>query len=183
MKQHTVIPAIRNLTDLPRALSAPSEVVFLLDGEIIQLRQIVQRVKAVGKDIYIHLDLIKGIKEDDSSIHFLAEELRIDGIISTRASSLLCARKYHLDTVQRGFLIDSQSQKTIVKSAKTAQPDYIELMPSFSHVKLDEIKAQTQADIILGGFVETEQDIERLFASAATAVSTSESHLWTYRPA
>lgn len=181
MKKSTVIPAVRNFKELEKAILAPSDTIFLLDGEIIHLRNIVDHVRRAGKQIFVHLDLIKGIKEDEASIHFLAKDIKMDGIISTRTSSLLYARKYGLVTVQRGFLIDSHSVQTIIKSAQHGKPDYIELLPSFSYPLVAEIKRETRTEIILGGFINREEDLPKLFQVGAIAVSTSNMNLWNKR--
>lgn len=178
MQKYTVIPAVRSFKELEKAYSAPSDMIFVLEGEIIHLRNLVDSLKGSGKKIFLHLDLIKGIKEDEASIHFLAKDIKADGIISTRTSSLLYAKKFDLITVQRGFLIDSHSLKTIIKTAQTGKPDYIELLPSFSHSKLKDVKHATGTDIILGGFIDREEDLPVLFEAGATAVSTSKKELW-----
>ncbi|GIM45606.1 glycerol uptake operon antiterminator [Collibacillus ludicampi] len=180
MKPYTVIPAVRGFKELEKAASAPSDTIFLLEGEIIHLRPLVEIVKRLNKKIFLHLDLIKGIKEDEASIHYLAKDIKIDGIISTRTSSLLHAKKFGLTTVQRGFMIDSHSVKTILKTAEHGKPDFIELLPSYSYPKIAEIKESTGANIILGGFIEREEDLETFFEAGALAVSTSKTHLWEY---
>jgi len=179
MSKCKVIPAVRNFKELERALLSPSDVIFLLEGEIIHLKNIVERVKQFKKEIFIHLELIKGLKEDEASIHFLAKWIGIDGILSTRSSSLLLAKKYGLTTIQRGFLIDSQSIKTILNIASKANPDYIELLPCFAYSKVADIRKQTDADIILGGFIDDKKQLEIIFEAGAIAASTSSSHLWT----
>ncbi|MFC4768218.1 glycerol-3-phosphate responsive antiterminator [Effusibacillus consociatus] len=180
MKPFTVIPAVRGFKELEKAASAPSDTIFLLEGEIIHMRNIVEIAKRSKKKIFLHLDLIKGIKEDEASIHYLAKDIQIDGIISTRTSSLVHAKKYGLATVQRGFLIDSHSVKTILKTAENGKPDYIELLPCYSYPKIAEIKEGTGADIILGGFIDREEDVVTSFNAGAIAVSTSKTQLWAY---
>ncbi|WP_018133538.1 glycerol-3-phosphate responsive antiterminator [Effusibacillus pohliae] len=180
MKPHSVIPAVRGFKELEKALSAPSDTLFLLEGELIHLRHLVEGVKRANKKIFLHLDLVKGIKEDEAAIHYLAKDIKIDGIISTRTSSLLHAKKYGLTTVQRGFLIDSQSVRTILKSAEHGKPDYIELLPSYSYPKVQEVKEGTGVQIILGGFIDRDTDLPVLFEAGAVAVSTSRSELWNY---
>lgn len=180
MKPYTVIPAVKGFKELEKALSAPSDTIFLLEGELIHLRNIVESVRESKKKVFLHLDLIKGIKEDEASIHYLAKEVKVHGIISTRTSSLLNAKKHGLVTVQRGFLIDSHSVKTIINTAKHGKPDYIELLPSFSYSKLHEIKAEAGVEIILGGFIDQLENLPVLFNAGALAVSTSNMELWRY---
>lgn len=178
MKQHSVIPAIRGFKELELALASESEVIFLLEGELIHLQQIVDRIKQFKKRIFLHLEMVKGIKDDEASIHYLSKIIKIDGVISTRTACLLHAKKYGLCAVQRGFLIDSHSIKTIIHSASQVKPDYIELMPSFAHSKINMIREETGTDIILGGFIDREEDLPVLFAAGAVAVSTSKTGLW-----
>lgn len=178
MFHQTVIPAVRGFKELEKALQSPQEVIFLLEGELIQLQSIVGVSKSANKKIYLHLDMVRGIKEDEASIHFLSKCIRIDGVISTRTSSLINAKKYGLGAIQRGFIIDSHSMKTIINSARQAKPDYIEILPSFSHPKIATIKQETGIDIILGGFVEKKEELPTLFGSGAVAVSTSRIELW-----
>ncbi|GAX88463.1 glycerol-3-phosphate responsive antiterminator [Effusibacillus lacus] len=180
MNKNAVIPAVRGFKDLEKAIAAPSDTIFLLEGEIIHLRNIVESVKKNKKKIYLHMDLIKGIKEDEASIHFLAKEIKVDGIISTRTSSLLFAKKYGLTTVQRGFLLDSHSLKTVVNTAINCKPDYIELLPSFSYPKLRHIKEETGTEVILGGFIDRTDELPMLFEAGAIAVSTSRPALWNW---
>ncbi len=173
-----VIPAVRGFKELEMALELPQKVIFLLEGELIHLQRIVDSVKRAGKRIYLHLDMVKGIKEDEASIHYLSKIVKIDGIISTRTSSLIHAKKYGLIAIQRGFLIDSHSIRTITNAAAQVKPDFIEILPSFSHPKLALIKRETGVDVILGGFVEKKEDLPVLFQAGAIAVSTSRPELW-----
>lgn len=179
MIKNMVIPAVRSFKELELALAAPQEVIFLLEGELIQLQSIVESVKRAKKKIYLHLDMVKGIKDDEASIHFLSKIIKIDGVISTRTSSLINAKKYGLSAIQRGFLIDSLSLRTIINSAAQVKPDYIEILPSFSHPKLEIVKKETGVEIIIGGFIEKKEDLKTLYQAGAIAVSTSRVELWS----
>jgi glycerol uptake operon antiterminator len=176
----SVIPAARGFKELDAALASDCETIFLLYGELIHLKNIMQSVRRTGKKLFLHIELLKGIKEDEASIHYLAKELKVDGIISTRTPSLICAKKYGLKTIQRGFLIDSQSLHTIIKNASIGNPDYIELLPGFSYPMISQIKQSLNIDIIMGGFINEEDQVDRMFKEGAIAVSTSHQNLWKY---
>ncbi len=178
LKLHSVIPAVRNMKEFEQALASPQEVIFLLEGELIHLQGIVSSAKQARKKIFLHLDMVKGIKDDEASIHFLSKAIKVDGVISTRTSSLIHAKKYGLMAIQRGFLIDSHSVKTIINSASHVKPDYIEILPSYSHPKIEIIQRETGIDIILGGFIDGPEDLPPLFGAGAIAVSTSHASMW-----
>ena len=171
LKLHSVIPAVRNMKEFEQALASPQEVIFLLEGELIHLQGIVSSAKQARKKIFLHLDMVKGIKDDEASIHFLSKAIKVDGVISTRTSSLIHAKKYGLMAIQRGFLIDSHS-------ASHVKPDYIEILPSYSHPKIGIIQRETGIDIILGGFIDGPEDLPPLFGAGAIAVSTSHASMW-----
>jgi glycerol uptake operon antiterminator len=179
MDNGSVIPAARGFKNLDIALDSDCETIFLLEGELIHLRNIMQSVRRAGKKLFLHIELLKGIKEDEASIHYLARDLMVDGIITTRTSSLICAKKYGLKTVQRGFLIDSHSLHTIIKNAGIGKPDYIELLPGFSYPVITKIKKSLDIDIIMGGFIQEEGLVDAIFNAGAMAISTSDQHLWT----
>jgi len=182
LHERSVIPAVRNMREFEQALESPQEVIFLLEGELIQLQGLVSSAKRAGKKMFLHLDMVKGIKDDEASIHFLSKALKIDGVISTRTSSLIHAKKYGLMAIQRGFLIDSHSVKTIINSATHVKPDYIEILPSYSHPKIGIIQRETGIDVILGGFIDGFEDLPPLFGAGAIAVSTSNVKMWNYAP-
>lgn len=179
MIQPGVIPAVRGFKGLDKALAARQEVIFLLEGELIHLQSIVESVKRANKKLFLHLDMVKGIKDDEASIHYLSKAIKVDGVISTRTSCLIHAKKYGLAAVQRGFLIDSHSIKTIINSAALVKPDYIEILPSFSYPKLQAVREETGVEIIIGGFIEKKEDLPMLYQAGAYAVSTSKVELWS----
>lgn len=180
MKAYSVIPAVRDYKDLDRALASECGTIFLLEGELLHLSNIVESVRRAGKKLFLHIELLKGITEDEAAVHYLAKELKVEGIISTRTSSLVCAKRYGLKTVQRGFLIDSQSLHTIVRNANIGRPDYIELLPGLSYPLISQIKEYLNIDIIMGGFINDEKIMHAIFRAGAVAVSTSHKNLWTY---
>lgn len=52
-----------------------------------------QAGESVWKKLLIHADLIDGLKSDEYAMEFLAQEVQPDGIITTRNSVVLAAKK------------------------------------------------------------------------------------------
>lgn len=67
MENYTVIPAARGYKDLDFALASDCKTIFLLDGELIHLKSIMQSVRRAGKKLFLHIELLEGIKEDEAS--------------------------------------------------------------------------------------------------------------------
>lgn len=69
-----VIAAVKDTNALEAALASPSEIIFLLCGNIFNLQEIVERANRCGKDIYVHVDLIEGFSRDAVSLRYIAEK-------------------------------------------------------------------------------------------------------------
>ena len=107
LEQNPVIAAVRRREDLPLAAASPAEVIFLLCGELLTIREDVARVRRAGKIALLHIDLLGGIGRDAAAVEFIARHVRPDGLISTRSQLIRCAKERGLLTVQRFFLLDS----------------------------------------------------------------------------
>ncbi len=59
-----VIAAVNDLERLDEALDSPCENIFLLTGNIFNLKEIAYRVKSKNKGLYIQVDLIDGFSKD-----------------------------------------------------------------------------------------------------------------------
>ena len=87
-----VIAAVKDTNALEAALASPSEIIFLLCGNIFNLQEIVERANRCGKDIYVHVDLIEGFSRDAVSLRYIAEKVHPTGIISTKSSQIKSLR-------------------------------------------------------------------------------------------
>ena len=57
LKRFPVIPAIRDVSRIDAAVSKKSRCIFLLTGNILNIKNIVRRVKSANRRIFLHLDL------------------------------------------------------------------------------------------------------------------------------
>lgn len=174
----TVIPAVRNLRDFEKSLETKHDVIVILEVRLGQVKSIVKTGQAANKKVLLHIDLIKGLKADDYGVEFLVNEIKPDGIISTRGNVVEMVKKRGLLAIQRVFLLDSLSLENNIKNGERYQPDYIEILPGKLPEVLDEIKKETDIPIIAGGFITEKKDIETALNAGAIAVSTSASNLW-----
>ena len=110
IQEAPVIAAVKNDMGLAHALRSECAAVFILYGTILDIGQIVKRIRAAGKLAFVHADLIEGLSNrGEIAVDFLAEATKADGIISTRPNLIHHAKELGLITVQRFFLLDSIS--------------------------------------------------------------------------
>lgn len=173
-----IIAAIRNPKDIYDAVESEAEVIFLLGGNIYNLKKMVDFISQSGKHAFVHLDLLKGYAQDNYFIKYLKEEMNPTGVISTRNSLVAKAKQEGLMTVQRLFLLDSSAMDTTIQSARKIKPDAVEVLPGLVPKIIHRVKDELAIPIITGGFIETEEEVQSCINAGAIAASTSHKPLW-----
>ena len=172
-----IIAAVRNERDMDKALQSGVGIIFYLSPNILTLDEVVHTVHETGKKIYLHMDLAEGIGKDKSGMQYVKQK-GVDGVISTRVNIIKAAREAGLFTVQRFFIVDSQSVNTTLEGIKASKPDMIEIMPGIATKVIADLKGKLNIPIIAGGMIESRLEVRDALQSGATAVSTSKRELW-----
>lgn len=180
LEGNPVIAAVRSPETVTAACAAQTEVVFLLCGDILNIGELVRQLKKSGKMVFVHMDLLGGIGRDRQAVEYLVQAASPDGIISTRSQLIRTARELKLLTVQRFFLLDSQSVAMTAETAATVRPDMAEIMPGICPRVIRRLISQLgkRVPVIAGGMVEEKQDIMEALSAGAAGVSTSREALW-----
>ncbi|MDX8044532.1 glycerol-3-phosphate responsive antiterminator [Gracilibacillus sp. S3-1-1] len=178
MKLEGVLPAVRKMKDFEYILKSEHDTFIVLETRIAQLPQIVQYAKKYNKKVFVHADLINGLKVDQYGMEFLVRHVKVDGIISTRANVISMAKKSNIVAIQRLFAIDSSAIEKNIELIKKTQPDYIEVLPGIVPNVISEIIELTGIKVIAGGLIKTEKDIQNALESGAVAITTSNKELF-----
>jgi glycerol uptake operon antiterminator len=173
-----VIAAVKNEDGLKRALTSPSPAVFVLFGDVCSIGGIVRQIKASGKLAIVHLDLLDGLAPREISVRFLKSNTEADGIISTRAQLVRCAKEIGLIAVQRHFLLDSMSLENAQKHIRAGTADFNEILPGVMPKIIRRCVQEAEAPVIAGGMILDKDDIVSALGAGATAVSTTRENLW-----
>ncbi|UTR14148.1 glycerol-3-phosphate responsive antiterminator [Salipaludibacillus sp. LMS25] len=174
----TILPAIRDLKDLDKVVQTHFEYIVLLNTHIGQLKSLVKMLHDHDKKVLLHADLVQGLKNDEYAAQFLCRDIRPEGLVSTRKSVLLTAKKAKLLTVQRLFLLDSLALESSYNMVDTIQPDCIEVLPGIMPHIIKEIYEKTNTPVIAGGLIRTEEEVKAAIQAGAAAVTTSKKTLW-----
>ena len=128
--------------------------------------------------IFIHIDLIDGFSKDTVALRYICDEIKPDGIISTKNSQLKAAKSLGLLTVQRIFIIDSLSIETAVKASQLINPDAIEIMPGIMPRITKKLSTELDVPVIVGGLISEETEVKNAIENGALGVSTSSKKIW-----
>ncbi len=173
-----IIGAVKNDSNLSAVLETDVKIVFVLYGTILNIEEIAQKLTAHNKVFFIHVDMVEGLKSDESGIMFLKKYANPFGIISTKPHQLKIARKHSMQTILRMFIIDSMSLETAIKNSDEHKPSALEIMPGISSKIIDKIKAKTNIPVIAGGLIEDRDDVISALDAGAIAISTTNNKVW-----
>lgn len=176
--ENPIIAAIRNEKDLPEVAMSSSQLVFILHGSIMNIKPICDSLKASGKLVFIHIDMIEGLRNDMAGLEFIKKHADPYGIITTKPTNVKQAKQLGLSTIQRIFIIDSLSLETGIKNIKDVLPDAVEVMPGIASKIFGVIEKEVPVPIIAGGLINDKKDVFEALGSGAVAISTSKRELW-----
>lgn len=173
-----IIPAIRTIRDLEKMFETNYEYAVFLDLHVAQVKNVVTLAKQRGKKMLLHVDMIHGLKHDEYATEFLVQEMKPDGLISTRSNVIKKAKQKNVLAIQRLFLIDQSALDKSLQLVEKTDPDYIEVLPGIVPSFISEVKELTGKPILAGGLIRTQSDVERALEAGATGITTSNQSLW-----
>ena len=177
--RYPVIPGVKNDEWLESAIKSDREIVYVLYGNICNIQDIVSKLKAAGKFVVVHIDLINGLSSKDICVDFIKKFTEADGIISTKAHLIKRANEVGLFTIQRFFMIDQLTYDNIKRNVRDTDPDVVEMMPAglekMIRYAIEEVEGKP---LIASGLVLDQSDVTKALAAGAIAVSTTNRKVW-----
>lgn len=178
IREERIIMAVKTEEELERALRSKPSVIFLLYGDILTLPQVVQRIQARRKMAIVHLDLVLGLSNHESTVEYLQRVIQADGIITTHPNLAAKANESHYFSILRYFLLDSLSLKNLQSQVDKHRPTVLEVLPGIIPSVIPEIRKRVDIPIIAGGFIRTLDHGRAVLENGGLALSTSSRELW-----
>ena len=179
LEDHPIIAAIKDVDDLEQIPEDKIDVIFILRSRLSDLNEIIEKAMDLDVLVFLHIDMVKGIGKDKEAIRYLAQEIGIDGIMTTKSYLIKAAKKENLITIQRLFMLDSESLKTGVNIVKSTEPDLIEVLPGLVvPTMVDKLKEKLDIPLIAGGLVRNKDQVKEILDKDVAAISTSQKDLW-----
>jgi glycerol uptake operon antiterminator len=182
LQKKPVIAAFRDIESFRIQDLKHTNILFFLGGTIFDLPRVVDQARRYKKLVFVDIDLIKGIGRDAPGIRFLVKESEVDGIITTHSNLIKSAQQEGLASIQRIFVLDSESLKGGLRAIERSNPDALEILPGLVLPKIiKKIGMITSLPVIAGGLITREEEIDEILASGAVGVSTTSPHLFDYQ--
>lgn len=151
-----------------------------LDIHISRLKSCYKLADEHQKKMFLHIDLVQGLKSDEYATEYICQEMNPYGIISTKGNVILKAKQKKVKAIQRVFLLDSSSLAKSYSLIERTKPDYIEVLPGLMPRIIREVRDKTQKEIFTGGLISTVEDVELAILAGASAITTSNKMLWKH---
>lgn len=168
-----VIAAVTKLESLDKAIDSPCKNIFLLTGNIFNLKEIAHRVQSKEKCIYICVDLIDGFSKDTWGLEYIVKKIRPDGIITAKENLVKLSKDLGAFTILRLYIMDSKSLDAGLESIKSTRPNAVEILPGIMPKIIDMIAEHAKVPIIASGLITDEEDVINVLNSGAIAISSS----------
>lgn len=126
----------------------------------------------------LHIDLIKGLSNDEAAVEYVIQQYKPHGIISTKSKIIKRAKKLNTLTILRVFILDSTALSRSIELIKQSDPDLVEVLPGVATKVIKEISDKTGKRIIAGGLINTKEEIDLAIESGAQYVTSSDIAIW-----
>lgn len=178
--QSTVIPSVRRIRELDRALKCASPHILLSEVHIGNLQAFAAKCAAADKKVLVHADLIGGFKPDREGVKLLRNMYHVAGVLTQSAQVVLAAKRARLDAIQRVFVMDSRSLERGLASIGEFGPDGIEVLPGMLALRQRQLfdPWNETSTLIAGGMITTKEEAQQLFDCGYRAITASTPELW-----
>ena len=177
LEENPIIAAVKNEEQLDQAVNSEAQIIFVLFGDVMNIKEISNIIVSKNKIGIIHIDLVEGFTNKEVVIRYIKEETKFSGIISTKPQVVKLAKKYDLVAVQRVFIFDTLSLNN-VKNHMISECDAVEVLPGIIPKVLGIIAKYSNKPVVAGGLIETKEEVMQALNSGATCVSTTKKEIW-----
>lgn len=173
-----IIASVRDVNSLKDALDSSCKIIFLLSGNIFNLKEISHKLSRLDKGIYIHVDSIDGFSKDTWGLEYIIKNIHPHGIITEKSNLVKLSKDMGMFTIQRVFISDSNALKISLDSIKKTRPNAIEILPGPLPKVISKCVQETNIPVIASGLISDKEDINSSLNAGAIAISSSNSKLW-----
>lgn len=174
---YPLISGVYSKSNMESILSSPSKNIFLLDGNIFNLKDISTKVKENNKALYIFVDSIDGFSKDTWGLEYMIKNIELDGIISAKSSIIKMSMDMGVFTIQRTVIYNNKTLNEALYSVKNNRPHAIEILPGLLPGVIERLSNQTKLPIIANGLIDTKEDINKCIEAGAIGICTSNIYL------
>jgi glycerol uptake operon antiterminator len=178
--QSKAIPVVESRAQFIHALGTTSvRAVLLRHCSLFELEDALALARQRDVATYVSVDSIDGIHPDASGLRYLANHMRVSGIVSNHPRVLAQGKHFELETIQRIFALDSTGLETALESVDPEYVDLLDISPALvvPHIQLH-LQLSLPLPFIASGLVHTLEQMEAILRAGALGVVVTRNELW-----
>lgn len=173
-----IIASVTRLEQLDTAINSPCKIIFLLTGNIFNLKEISNRIFKEDKYLFIYIDAIDGFSKDSWGLEYIVKNIPLTGIITSKSDLVQQGKSMGIFTIHRMFVHDILSLNKLFDSISKCPPHAIEVLPGIMPKIIKIIVKDSLIPLIAGGLILEEEDIITSLEAGAIAISTGNQNIW-----
>ena len=178
INENSIIASVYDLENLDDALDSNCEIVFLLTGNIFNLKKIADKIRSKDKGLYICVDSIDGFSKDTWGLEYIVKNICPNGIITSKQNLIKLSMSMGVFTIQRLIISDRNSLKKALTLLKVNRPHALELLPGIIPSLIQQVFEETKISLIASGLIRDIDDIDLAFQAGSVAIASSNQSLW-----
>ena len=175
-----VIPVLWDVAANDQKIASASSV-FLQGGSLSGLSATLDACQRPGLQhihVFVHIDLVAGIENNESGVEFLATHPRVAGVVTVHHGLTRALKRAGLFSIVRLFLSDSRAVERGLSVVSKCQADAIEIMPAATALQTKQDFIRCPLPRIAGGLCRSENDVRQAICSGVRAVTSTRAELW-----
>lgn len=178
LNNNPIIASINSLDNLELALNSTCDYIFLMTGNIFNLKEISQRVRDKDKGLFISIDSIDGFSKDTWGLEYIIKNIELDGIITRKLNLVKLSKDMGVFTIEKILIHNTLELNNALMSIKTLRPHAIDISPGIIPRIITSIASEALIPIIASGLIDSRSDIDAALKSGAIGVSSSNTNIW-----
>ncbi|WP_422485285.1 glycerol-3-phosphate responsive antiterminator [Gudongella sp. DL1XJH-153] len=170
--QYPIIAEVNTLDEFNKALDSHCQNIFLMTGNVFNLRQLSNKAHNSGKNIYIYLDAIDGYSKDSWGLEFISKNIEIDGIITSKPVLMEQSKEMGIFTLGRFSIYNEYKLDYTIDKIKQTRPHCAIILPGVLPKLIEKVARETKTPVISSGFLDSRETIIESLESGAIGITT-----------
>lgn len=172
-----IIPSIWTIAQREAAMVSPHSLVHVAGGKLGTIETFIQPLKRAGKNLWVHVDMIAGLKMDVEGLSVIEKLVNPQAIVTSNLSLAGMARKMNKPVVLRVFLHDTQSLQSSLSAIYRIRPNVVCCMPAIVFPYVRQELSTLGIPILVAGLVRSEVLRDELL-NQGVSVEIGDFRLW-----
>lgn len=177
---YRVIPVVESRLQFVQVLeSAHVGAIFMRRCNIFEFVTLLERAYRGGYSVYVNMDHIDGIEGDAAGLRYLAQHLRVTGIVSVHPKILSLGKSFGLETIQRIYVVDSTGLENALESVDCQSIDLLDLSPALViPYVIPSLTNPLPLPFIGSGLIFSAEQVQAVLSAGALGVTVLRPELW-----